>query len=392
MRILQIAPSFPDLQAGGTELCARSLNLALNRRKNTQSHLLACVPAWQLPAAPGTAFLSPTGRAHETGIAVAHFDQFYLSQPDSFGVLDAFRSFLVDYAPDEVHFHHLLYLGVEGVAIARRALPKARLRMTLHDYYPICPQDGVMTDKADGTPDLRTDRVSARRRYGGAVGLDKFALREATIKQAFGLIDEFVAPSRFLRDRYVDWGLPAAKIVHRPNALPEGWAEIAPLPARPRAEGMPVVFGFFGNVMPHKGVHLLLEAALLLKETGETGFRIAVYGGDRHAPEAYRTRLDGLAKQLGPLCTRFGAYRPEELYRLLADVDDVVVPSVWWENDPLIVRQAAAAGRPVLYADLGGLAEAGAQSGGLPFAARNPAALADLMRLRLRAVSAAAAA
>jgi glycosyltransferase involved in cell wall biosynthesis len=65
------------------------------------------------------------------------------------------------------------------------------------------------------------------------------------------------------------------------------------------------------------------------------------------------------------------------LPRLIAGVDAVVVPSVWWENDPVIVRQAAAAGRPVLYADLGGLAEAGQQSGGMGFAAGDVAALAQ---------------
>jgi glycosyltransferase involved in cell wall biosynthesis len=38
-------------------------------------------------------------------------------------------------------------------------------------------------------------------------------------------------------------------------------------------------------------------------------------------------------------------------------VDAVVVPSLWWENSPLIIQEAAAAGRPVLGSDLGGIAE-----------------------------------
>jgi glycosyltransferase involved in cell wall biosynthesis len=39
-------------------------------------------------------------------------------------------------------------------------------------------------------------------------------------------------------------------------------------------------------------------------------------------------------------------------------VDWVVVPSVWWENAPLVIEEARAAGRPVIVSGIGGLAEA----------------------------------
>jgi glycosyltransferase involved in cell wall biosynthesis len=40
---------------------------------------------------------------------------------------------------------------------------------------------------------------------------------------------------------------------------------------------------------------------------------------------------------------------------LMAGCDAVVVPSIWWENAPLVVREAAAAGVLIIGADLGGL-------------------------------------
>ncbi|MBU0726430.1 MAG: glycosyltransferase [Alphaproteobacteria bacterium] len=379
MRILQIAPAFFEFQRGGTELCARSLHRSLLNQPGVESHLLACVPSWHAKPGAGSDFLAPTSGRGETGIAIRGFDHFHLSQPDHLGTLRAFRDFLETYRPDRIHFHHLLYLGVEGIAMARRTCPDAEILLTLHDYYAICANDGLMTKKPDGALCYAAQPHACLQCLPEA-SIEAVALREQGIRAALELLDRMIAPSAFLRDRFLAWGVPAERIVHQPNALPEGWDGMAHLPARDRRAGEPAVFGFFANIMPHKGLHVLLEAALWLKAQGVEGFRIAVHGADTHAPDAYKARIAGLVETLGPAVSMRGAYGHEELPSLLAGVDAVVVPSVWWENDPLIVHQAAAIGRPVLYADLGGLAEAGAQSGGTGFPASDPAALAQRLR------------
>jgi glycosyltransferase involved in cell wall biosynthesis len=52
-----------------------------------------------------------------------------------------------------------------------------------------------------------------------------------------------------------------------------------------------------------------------------------------------------------------GPYARRGLYRLMAAVDWVVVPSIWWENSPLVIEEALAHRRPVLCSDIGGMAE-----------------------------------
>lgn len=378
MRILQVAPAFFEFQPGGTELCARSLHRALLNQPGVESHLLACVPSWHARPGAGSDFLTPTSGQGETGIAIRTFDNFLLSQPDHLGALRAFREFLEGYRPDRIHFHHLLYLGVEGIAVARRTCPDAEILLTLHDYYAICANDGLMTKKPDGALCYAAQPHACLQCLPEA-SIEAVALREQGIRAALELLDRMIAPSAFLRERFLAWGVPAERIVHQPNALPEGWDALAPLPPRDRQAGEPAVFGFFANIMPHKGLHLLLEAALWLKTQGVAGFRIAVHGSDKHAPDSYKTRIAALLDKLGPAVSLRGGYAHEELPGLLAAVDAVIVPSVWWENDPLIVRQSAVAGRPILYADLGGLAEAGQQSGGAGFAAGDVAALAQRM-------------
>jgi len=52
-----------------------------------------------------------------------------------------------------------------------------------------------------------------------------------------------------------------------------------------------------------------------------------------------------------------GAYQPHELPDRMAGVDWVVVPSIWWENSPMVIQEAFLYGRPLLVSNIGGMAE-----------------------------------
>src|SRR6185437_5099681 len=93
------------------------------------------------------------------------------------------------------------------------------------------------------------------------LGAAAFAQRKAAIRARFAGIDRYIAPSRFLRRRYIEWGIAPERIV----ALDNGIAPSSPLPARPpAADGRRGAFGFFGQVHPFKGLLPLLEAFALL--------------------------------------------------------------------------------------------------------------------------------
>jgi glycosyltransferase involved in cell wall biosynthesis len=42
---------------------------------------------------------------------------------------------------------------------------------------------------------------------------------------------------------------------------------------------------------------------------------------------------------------------------LMADADWVIVPSIWWENAPLVIQEAFHHKRPVICSGIGGMAE-----------------------------------
>jgi hypothetical protein len=57
-------------------------------------------------------------------------------------LLGSYAEFLRLLAPDVVHFHHFLLLGIDVITLTRRVLPHARIVLTLHEFMVICAADG----------------------------------------------------------------------------------------------------------------------------------------------------------------------------------------------------------------------------------------------------------
>jgi glycosyltransferase involved in cell wall biosynthesis len=79
--------------------------------------------------------------------------------------------------------------------------------------------------------------------------------------------------------------------------------------------------------------------------------------------------------------TLVGRYEHAELPQLMAAIDWVVVPSIWWENSPLVIQEAFQHGRPVICSDIGGMAEKVTHGvTGLHFRIGDPTGLAATIR------------
>ena len=109
-----------------------------------------------------------------------------------------------------------------------------------------------------------------------------------------------------------------------------------------------VRIGFIGQLLPHKGLHLLAQA--LARLSGE--WRLLVYGwlGDPGAKEYYESL------GLSPERVEFlGTFPFDDMNSVLEGIDVLVVPSLWEENCPLIVKYAIATGTRAVLADQPGI-------------------------------------
>lgn len=370
-RILVVAHNHPSLHPGGTEIFAHDLSQAY-REQGCEVLFLGATNAMHRQPHPGTA-LQAVGE--DAVLWSAHYDRFHMSQIDHYGTLQDLATLLEEFRPDVIHVHHLVLIGAEFLTLARRLLPQAAIVMTLHDYYPICHHDGLMVRPGDHQR-CKGSSPSACHGCFPEIGSDRFLLRERFIKTHLAVVDRFVAPSRFLCQRYVDWGLASERIEVIPNARPAQEAVL-----HRQAKGRRTSFGYFGNLNPWKGVLPLLQATQLLRASGETEFSLRIHGGAPFQSEAFTTAFDTALAGTAGVVTACGPYSRDEVPGLMAEVDWVVMPSIWWENAPLVIQEAFQHRRPPIVSAIGGMAEmVRDEIDGLHVRPGDPVALARILR------------
>jgi glycosyltransferase involved in cell wall biosynthesis len=301
------------------------------------------------------------------------------------GCIRYFRQFLQSYRPDLVHFQHTLFLGFDLVTETRHTLPRAPIIYTLHEYLPICHREGQMVRV--GTNE-RCLEASPRRCNGcfPEIPPQEFFLRKRFISAHLSNVDLFLAPSRFLMDRYVDWGIPSDRIQFEEygRLTPRRVSESTAPQARNRV-------GFFGQLTPFKGVDVLLEAMQILdasdrESNTRTSPHLWIHGANLDfSPEDFQRKFRELLGATRSTVTFAGRYDQARLPELMANLDWVIVPSVWWENSPLVIQEAFAHGRPVICSDIGGMAEKVEHGvNGLHFRANDAVSLAQTLKVATR--------
>lgn len=389
-KVLYVCHNHPSVRPGGAEAYAVELYQAMRRTERFTPVLVAKGdrPAGEVgPIDHGTRF-QPVGGDGDQYLFDTdgyEFDWLRGTMADKGLYTEHFRRFLRAVQPDVVHFQHTLFLGYELIREVRTSLPRAPIVYTLHEYLPICHNDGQMvrTASAGGGPCERATPLRCHECFP-AVPASEFFRRSRFIQAQLQLVDLFLAPSDFLRRRFVEWGIPEHKIrVEEYGRLPPD--QVAPTQDRSCRDR----FAFFGQLNPYKGVEVLLEAMLLVEAYGRAPNRasrstprLTVHGANLHLQGGrFRDRVRELLDQASSCVDFAGPYDHRDLPELMAPVDWVVVPSVWWENSPLVIQEAFAHGRPVICSDLGGMAEKVTHGvNGIRFRAGDPCALAAALR------------
>jgi glycosyltransferase involved in cell wall biosynthesis len=269
-----------------------------------------------------------------------------------------FREFLLEQKPDIVHFQHTMYMGYDILRVTRNTLPDAPIVYTLHEYLPICQHNGQMVRTMDRS---LCDHDSPRRCHEcfPRIPQQTFFMRKRFIQSQMSVVDLFVTPSAGALEQYVRWGIPRERIVHEPH----GFVPARPLPEH-GAERDRDRFGFFGQFTEFKGADVLLEAfaSLSQRHTEKHGEdfpgRLWIHGANLDtAPTKFQDRFRELLEAAGDRVRLIGQYDRADIAKLMARVDWVVIPSIWWETGPLTVGEAFQHGRPVICSDMGGMSE-----------------------------------
>jgi glycosyltransferase involved in cell wall biosynthesis len=354
-KVLYVIHGHPAIRPGGAEGYTLELYEAMRSSEDYEPILLARNGP---PHATGVAH--PQARISLVGddprqflfeTDANDFDWFLGTSPNKAPLTRDYTDFLLEHRPDVVHFGHTLFMGYDMIRATRRALPDAAIVYTLHEYLPICHRHGQMVRTRDDELCLHASPLRCHECFP-TVAPREFHLRKAYVMSHFADVDLFIAPSRFLMERYLDWGIPEDRMIHEDyGRLPiEALGDAGPDRDRKR-------IGFFGQFSHYKGVNVLLEAMAIV-HAQDPEARLWLHGANLDIqPPEFQEQFNDLLTEAGDSVVMVGRYQREEMPRLMANVDWVVIPSRWWENSPLVIQEAFAYGRPIICSNIGGMAE-----------------------------------
>ena len=376
-KVLIIAHNHPHFFPGGAEIFAYDLFKAIRAHTEYKPFFLAAADPNRREVHTGTPFQMLVDSEDEALFWGGSFDYFYQSQQIlNFMYLDL-KNFLQELQPDVIHFHHTIRFGVEAIQIARQTLPNVKIVFTIHEFILICNRDGQMMRKDNNELCEYASPDSCHRCFP-EYSPQQFKMREIFLKAHLELIDGFISPSNFLAKRFIDWGIPEEKM----KVLENGRQVYEPAPYRQLQPGEErKVFGFFGQINPYKGVLLILEAVEYLIKNNFTDFKIELFGNIATGFPEFKEEFTQFLDKYKDIVTHHGKYKQSEIPELIQLVDWVIVPSVWWENSPLVIQEVFMHKRPIICSDIGGMAEKVENNiTGLHFRVSNQISLARTMK------------
>jgi glycosyltransferase involved in cell wall biosynthesis len=225
----------------------------------------------------------------------------------------------------------------------RRGVPMV---MSLRDYKVVCGSYQMLAQDrpCEACRGGKHLQATLRRCVKDSLAASVLTTVEMTlhhrILDLYGLVDLFISPSAFLKDKVREMGFPG-EVVHLPNFV-GGLAEVAPQYGSARARLV-----YSGRLGREKGLATLMRAAKGLP------LRLEIIGeGPMREP------LEALARQESIGNVEFTGYLSGALLQdHVRAATAVVVPSQWYENNPRSVIEAFALGKPVIGARIGGIPE-----------------------------------
>jgi glycosyltransferase involved in cell wall biosynthesis len=384
LKILYVVHQFFPRHLTGTETYTYELARAAQQSGHDASVL--CYEHSNLPGVPRKGVLHD----EYDGIPVTRFcyDSRTWKNPTLYEYWnEEFRelanTFFQKQRPDIIHFTHNSLLSAALLDAARGlAIPTI---LTLTDFWYICPrmqlvrQNGALCEGPVGEldcyecfhapaldrwrfitgrlPGFARKAVAAlrsrlkRKVLTARASSDKFldaALNRAPrLKEAIKLVDIVIVATRFLRDMFQKNGFDTSRW-----RLINFGINTALLDRAQRTPANSFRFAFVGTLNHHKGCHVLID---VFKEIPGESLELQIYGSETQFPD-YARALRKSAAADSRIKFR-GTFHREDIGRVLAGMDALVMPSLWYENSPLMLLFALASHTPVIATDVGGLSE-----------------------------------
>lgn len=252
--------------------------------------------------------------------------------------------------PDVAHVH-LFWGGISPSIFGVLKKHGVPLVHTAHDYRMVCPAyafkllGGEICERCQG----RKFYLCAKNKCAkGSLAQSILMSAEMYFRNMFfnpvKNIDGFIFVSEFSRKKHQQYmpGITESNSIVLYNTVPDF---VVPAAA---GNGDEKYFLYFGRLSHEKGLHTLMKAFLQMPD-----LKLRVVGT---GPE--EVALKQLVENAGARNIRFLGYKTgSELHTAIAGASFVIVPSEWYENNPMAIVESYAHGTPVIGSALGGIPE-----------------------------------
>jgi len=265
MHILKIIHGYPPLYNAGSEVYSQSIANELSKH-----HKVSVFTREENPYLPSFVIHKQKVNENLTLYIVNNpqaKDAYRYRQID-----DNFAELVKQIKPDIAHIGHLNHLST-GIVDELNKL-KIPIVFTLHDFWLMCPRGQFLTRSigkennfqlCEKQIDEKCATDCYRVYFSGREENEKAEIRYWTnwihqrmqeTKAIINKVDLFIAPSNYLRNRFInDFGVAENKIIYLDYGFPTHYLQ----PVEHKNDGI-YTFGYIGTHIPAKGVNLLIEA------------------------------------------------------------------------------------------------------------------------------------
>jgi len=259
----------------------------------------------------------------------------------SFEVRKCFNQLVDDFKPDIIHLNNI-HSQLSPIIASLGYRKKIPVVWTLHDYKLVCPAYLLMSEGrlCEACYEKRWSVVSKKciKRNLMASLVAYFEARFWHPAKLTRITDLFISPSGFLKSKMIKGGFAEDKIMVLNNFVNSENLTVDP---GTKEE----YYCYVGRLSPEKGVDLLLNAAAELPD-----YKLKIIGAgpleDRLLSGRENSNVEFLGYKTG-----------KELRTIISGSKFIIVPSNWFENNPLIILESLCLGTPVIGSDIGGIPE-----------------------------------
>ena len=339
MRVLKVIHGFPPFYMAGSEIY--SYNLVRELAKKHEVNVFTRIESQ----------FRPLYSTEEDNIG--NFNIFRVIKPPRDYTFRAkyidhtldmiYEDYLKRIDPDVVHIGHLSHLSTNIVSITKKlGYP---IVFTLHDYWMICLRGQLITDRYElctGPTPEKCQKCFRLYFLSEHKGKNEVKRWMDHLQDIVRHVDIFIAPSRYLMRTYLDFGIEPDRIRYMDYGFDTSLIERKEYTTADKLR-----FGYMGRIIPTKGIHVLIKAFNKMDDRA----LLNIFGASTSDAKYLKAMVKNSNIHFN------GGFDNREINQVLKEIDLLVVPSIWYENSPLVIHEAFLAGIPVIASNLGGMAE-----------------------------------